>query len=89
MLSIEFLIKLKNNLLNCSLSKLIITFFPVLLLILKSIEVSINKIYKHFILNPNGRIVYVGAGTSGRIAVQDGVELTPTFGWPRNKIKQA
>src|SRR5262249_670939 len=25
-----------------------------------------------------GRIVYVGAGTSGRIAVQDGVELTPT-----------
>lgn len=29
-----------------------------------------------------GRLVYVGAGTSGRIAVQDGVELGPTFGWP-------
>lgn len=28
-----------------------------------------------------GRIVYAGAGTSGRIAVQDGVELVPTFGW--------
>ena len=24
--------------------------------------------------------------TSGRIAVQDGVELTPTFGWPKTKI---
>ncbi|HEU4819965.1 MAG TPA: N-acetylmuramic acid 6-phosphate etherase [Qipengyuania sp.] len=28
-----------------------------------------------------GRIAYTGAGTSGRIAVQDGVELVPTFGW--------
>jgi N-acetylmuramic acid 6-phosphate etherase len=30
---------------------------------------------------PNGRIIYVGAGTSGRIAVMDGVELGPTFDW--------
>ena len=29
----------------------------------------------------SGRIAYAGAGTSGRIAVQDGVELVPTFGW--------
>jgi len=29
-----------------------------------------------------GRLIYVGAGTSGRIAVQDGAELAPTFGWP-------
>ncbi|HSI05409.1 MAG: N-acetylmuramic acid 6-phosphate etherase [Myxococcota bacterium] len=29
-----------------------------------------------------GRLVYCGAGTSGRLAVQDGVELGPTFGWP-------
>lgn len=33
-----------------------------------------------------GRLVYVGAGTSGRIAVQDGVELTPTFGWPSERL---
>lgn len=33
-----------------------------------------------------GRLVYVGAGTSGRIAVQDGVELTPTFGWPEERL---
>src|SRR5690348_14475112 len=32
---------------------------------------------------PEGRLVYVGAGTSGRIAVQDGVELGPTFDWDR------
>src|SRR5262245_66166337 len=33
-------------------------------------------------LGEHGRIVYVGAGTSGRVAVQDGAELTPTFAWP-------
>jgi N-acetylmuramic acid 6-phosphate etherase len=37
-------------------------------------------------LKAGGRIVYVGAGTSGRIAVQDGVELGPTFGWPSNRL---
>jgi N-acetylmuramic acid 6-phosphate etherase len=37
-------------------------------------------------LKAGGRIVYVGAGTSGRIAVQDGVELGPTFGWPDDRI---
>lgn len=30
-------------------------------------------------LRKGGRIVYVGAGTSGRLAVQDGVELVPTY----------
>ena len=33
-----------------------------------------------------GRLVYAGAGTSGRVAVQDGVELTPTFGWLRDRL---
>lgn len=33
-----------------------------------------------------GRLVYAGAGTSGRIAVQDGVELSPTFGWPETRL---
>jgi N-acetylmuramic acid 6-phosphate etherase len=33
-----------------------------------------------------GRLVYVGAGASGRLAVQDGVELHPTFGWPRERL---
>jgi N-acetylmuramic acid 6-phosphate etherase len=34
----------------------------------------------------NGRLVYIGAGTSGRVAVQDGVELNPTFGWPWERL---
>ncbi|WP_420550480.1 N-acetylmuramic acid 6-phosphate etherase [Litorivicinus lipolyticus] len=34
----------------------------------------------------NGRLVYAGAGASGRIAVQDGVELWPTFGWPHERL---
>jgi N-acetylmuramic acid 6-phosphate etherase len=37
-------------------------------------------------LSHQGRIIYVGAGTSGRVAVQDGVELTPTFGWSRKRL---
>ncbi len=40
-------------------------------------------------LQRGGRIVYAGAGTSGRIAVQDGTELPPTFGWPADRIVYA
>jgi len=36
-------------------------------------------------LRAGGRIVYVGAGTSGRIGVLDSVELHPTFSWPRER----
>ena len=32
------------------------------------------------VLRAGGRWAYAGAGTSGRIALQDGVELVPTFG---------
>jgi N-acetylmuramic acid 6-phosphate etherase len=35
---------------------------------------------------PEGRLAYVGAGTSGRLAVQDGAELAPTFSWPRERL---
>jgi N-acetylmuramic acid 6-phosphate etherase len=37
-------------------------------------------------LQQGGRLVYVGAGTSGRIAVQDGAELPPTFDWPADRL---
>lgn len=33
-------------------------------------------------LEGGGRLVYVGAGTSGRLGVLDATELTPTFSWP-------
>lgn len=32
-----------------------------------------------------GRLIYVGAGTSGRLGVLDGVELHPTFSWPHER----
>src|SRR5262247_2208247 len=37
-------------------------------------------------LRNGGRLVYVGAGTSGRLAVQDGAELVPTFSWPQERL---
>src|SRR4051794_37556709 len=37
-------------------------------------------------LGDHGRLVYVGAGTSGRVAVQDGAELLPTFAWPIGRV---
>ena len=52
----------------------------------KSIEIATDKIYQHLNLNPKGRLIYVGAGTSGRIGVQDGVELLPTFSWPKSRL---
>lgn len=32
-----------------------------------------------------GRLIYAGAGTSGRLGVLDSVELYPTFSWPREQ----
>src|SRR5260370_20450573 len=37
-------------------------------------------------LRNGGRLVYVGAGTSGRLAVQDGADLVPTFSWPQERL---
>jgi N-acetylmuramic acid 6-phosphate etherase len=37
-------------------------------------------------LGREGRLVYAGAGASARLAVQDGVELYPTFGWPHDRL---
>ena len=38
-------------------------------------------------LRRRGRLVYVGAGTSGRLGVLDSVELFPTFSWPRERAR--
>ncbi len=37
-------------------------------------------------LRDSGRLIYAGAGTSGRIAAQDAVELAPTFDWPAERL---
>jgi N-acetylmuramic acid 6-phosphate etherase len=52
----------------------------------RSIECAIVQIYDHLTVYKHGRLIYVGSGTSGRIGVQDGVELYPTFNWPLNRL---
>ncbi len=52
----------------------------------KLIKIAIDKIYEHLMSSKTSRLIYVGAGTSGRIGVQDGVELFPTFNWPRERV---
>jgi N-acetylmuramic acid 6-phosphate etherase len=37
-------------------------------------------------LRERGRLIYAGAGTSGRLAIQDGAELMPTFNWPPERL---
>jgi N-acetylmuramic acid 6-phosphate etherase len=36
-------------------------------------------------IRAGGRLLYAGAGTSGRLGVLDSVELHPTFSWPRER----
>ena len=38
-------------------------------------------------IEAGGRLVYVGAGTSGRLGLLDSVELNPTFSWPRERAR--
>jgi N-acetylmuramic acid 6-phosphate etherase len=49
-------------------------------------EIAAAVIAMHARLQSHGRLIYVGAGTSGRLAVQDGAELAPTFGWPEERL---
>jgi N-acetylmuramic acid 6-phosphate etherase len=48
------------------------------------IEAAAEAVTKR--LKAGGRLVYVGAGTSGRLALLDGVELLPTFDWPDDRV---
>jgi N-acetylmuramic acid 6-phosphate etherase len=49
-------------------------------------EIAAAVVAMHARLQSCGRLIYVGAGTSGRLAVQDGAELAPTFGWPEERL---
>ncbi len=37
------------------------------------------------LLEHGGRLIFAGAGTSGRLAAQESAELYPTYAWPKNK----
>ena len=53
---------------------------PALGAIARAVEAAVIR------LSRGGRLVYAGAGTSGRISVQDGAELVPTFDWPAERL---
>jgi N-acetylmuramic acid 6-phosphate etherase len=38
-------------------------------------------------IRAGGRLIYVGAGTSGRLGLLDSVELNPTFSWPHERAR--
>jgi N-acetylmuramic acid 6-phosphate etherase len=47
--------------------------------IARAVEAALPRIER------GGRLVYVGAGTSGRLGLLDSVELLPTFSWPEDR----
>jgi len=52
---------------------------------LPEIEAASRAVLMRLGASATGRLIYAGAGTSIRIGVQDGVELTPTFDWPEER----
>lgn len=52
---------------------------------LPQIAKVVEKVYEAF-LN-NGRLIYMGAGTSGRIGILDAVECPPTYGVDYNMVQ--
>ena len=52
--------------------------------VLKEIEIACDIIADK--LSQGGRLIYVGAGTSGRLGVLDASECPPTFGVPRDMV---
>ncbi|OJF97149.1 N-acetylmuramic acid 6-phosphate etherase [Alkalibacterium sp. 20] len=52
--------------------------------VIPEIESAIHSIIKQ--LRKGGRLIYTGAGTSGRLGVLDAAECPPTFGTPKEKV---
>lgn len=52
--------------------------------IIPQIEKAVEVIIEAF--NRGGRLIYMGAGTSGRLGVLDSVECPPTFGVDKTKV---
>ena len=50
------------------------------------IAAAVEAMTARLAANDSARIIYAGAGTSIRVAVQDGVELRPTFDWPAGRV---
>ena len=52
---------------------------------LPQIAEVVEKVYEAFI--NGGRLIYMGAGTSGRIGILDAVECPPTYGVDYNMVQ--
>ena len=53
---------------------------------LPALTTAARAIVEHLRAAPASRLVYAGMGTSGLLAVLDGMELSPTFGWPADRL---
>ena len=52
--------------------------------VIPEIEKAVETIIQQF--NKGGRLIYTGAGTSGRLGVLDASECPPTFGAPKEQV---
>ncbi|MBU5467836.1 N-acetylmuramic acid 6-phosphate etherase [Virgibacillus sp. MSJ-26] len=52
---------------------------------LLEIDKAVNFAIESF--NQGGRLIYIGAGTSGRLGILDAVECVPTFGSPKDMVQ--
>lgn len=52
--------------------------------VIPQIEKLVNEIVKK--MADDGRLFYIGAGTSGRLGVLDASEIPPTYGMPHGKV---
>lgn len=52
--------------------------------VIPEIEKAVEVIIQQF--NKGGRLIYIGAGTSGRLGVLDASECPPTFGAPKEQV---
>lgn len=62
----------------------------------QKVALAVNKEIKHIgdvvdcvvcAFNNGGRLIYMGAGTSGRVGIMDAVECRPTFGVPHEMVQ--
>jgi len=53
---------------------------------LPDIAAAAGAIVERLKADDGARLVYAGAGSSGLLATQDGMELHPTFGWPKENL---
>lgn len=52
--------------------------------VVPKIEELVNRLIPKF--KKDGRLIYVGAGTSGRLGILDASEIPPTFGMDENRV---